>query len=175
MHRQKTIISIACLLILVAAAAFLVSPYIVIRKARQAAENGDTEALLAHYVDYSAVQTSVEKALVSMALQEMGIAEHTLSELDTAVLGLYVYPVAQQMASPSAVAAMLSGRAPDFGAVPEPDVLIKDKALITMRYQGLNRFAVILSDYENAPQSIAMIFRRKGLSWQMKAIVFQGI
>ena len=54
MHRQRTVISVACLLILVAAAAFLVSPYVVIRKARQAAENGDTNAL-AHYVDYPAV------------------------------------------------------------------------------------------------------------------------
>ena len=172
MHRQRTVISVACLLILVTAAAFLVSPYVVIRKARQAAENGDTNAL-AHYVDYPAVHASVESALVNMVLQEMGLSEYSPSELEAAVLGVYIYPVAQHLASPSGVAAMLSGRAPDLD-VPT-DMPIQDKALITMRYQGLNRFAVILSDYENAPQNISLIFRRKGLSWQMTAIAFQGV
>jgi hypothetical protein len=103
----------------------------------------------------------------------MGAADHTLSEFEAALVGAFVSPVVDALVSPAGLSAMLNGRAPELDDA--PPVTIMNKALITMRYQGLNHFRVTMSDGADAPQTISMVFRRKGLAWRMVAIVLTGL
>ncbi|MGI6611826.1 MAG: DUF2939 domain-containing protein [Limnochordia bacterium] len=171
-HRNRLILIAISLAVITAGGAFFASPYIAVRNTKRLAERGDAEAL-ARYVDFPAVQTSVESVLTAMVLQEMGATDHTLSEFEAALVGAFVSPVVDALVSPAGLSAMLNGRAPELDDA--PPVTIMNKALITMRYQGLNHFRVTMSDGADAPQTISMVFRRKGLAWRMVAIVLTGL
>ena len=170
-HQDRRIL-IAISLVVIIAGAFFASPYIVVRKAGRIAAKGDATAL-ARYVDFPAVQASVESALTAMVLEEMEAADYTPSPLEITLMGALVRPVVETLVSPAGLSAMLKGQPPQFDDTPA--VVIEGQAMLKMRYQGLNRFAVTLSDKADAPQSISMVFGRKGLSWQMIAITFTGM
>lgn len=115
----------------------------------------------------------MESALTAMFMQEMGAADHTLSEFETAIGGTLVCPVMDSLVSPAGLSAMLNGRARGFDDT--PPVVVQNEVLAKMRYQGLSRFVVTLSDSADAPQTISLVLQRKGLSWQMSAIVLKGL
>lgn len=171
-YNAKHVAMAVILVVVVAAGAFFASPYVTVRKTRRVAERGDAEAL-ARYVDFPAVEASVESALTAMLMQEMGAADQTLSEFEAAIVGAFVRPVVDTLVSPAGLSALLNGMAPEFDDA--PPVVVGDRALLTMRFEGLSRFVVTLSDQVDAPQTISLIFQRRGLGWRMAAIMWKGL
>jgi hypothetical protein len=166
-------------LFVLAVGAYLLSPFWAVHKLRQAAEAKDA-VYITDSVDFPSFRESLKGALTAQMAKEAAAPqqEDGFGVLGAAFGAMMVGPLVDALVTPEAVIGLMQGK--DFEVVSEqasggnaPDVSPgeeqREKVSTSMRYEGLNRFVVCVTDKDQ--KAASLVLQRHGLfSWKLSGI-----
>jgi hypothetical protein len=182
--KRRLWIALVLVAAVLAAGAYLGSPFFAFRALSEAADAGDT-ARLERLVDFPRLRASLKDQLNARligSLQGGSVGDGPFGALGALLGPTIVDRVVEATVTPTGVAAIVrSGRAPVTDAAPPtqappeppptPAAPAKDSRDTRFAYDGLNRFRVTTTVKEAPDSPLGWVLERRGLiGWRLVAI-----
>lgn len=182
--RYRSIILPFSLLTVAAGAAFFFAPHYSVYMVRKSVEARDANTL-SRFVDYPALRKSLKAnctALLDKKSESAAGKEHGLKALGFALAQAFVNPVIDSLVTPDGIAMLLQGKKPELGrsrkhreSSASGDKAEESRTHLSMGYDGLNTFSVIVTRKDFASEPIRLIFQRYGItSWKLCAVQLES-
>ncbi len=172
--------------VVVLAALFYATPYLVLWRMKAAADAGDYDAL-SSYVDYSSLRESAKRAAAESGFAGLMSAPNSGGKTINRIAGLLGAPVMEAAIdaaiSPQGLALLMQGkswsamRARDPAQAPgSTDEPRKTSALFSARYDSFNEFSVAIKKTGSDEASARVGLTRDWLIfWKLTSIRFSGL
>lgn len=142
------------------------APYVVLWRMRQAVEDGDAAAISSH-VNFPRLRESLKASFSAAMVKNAAQQESTgAAALGVLLAGALVDRMVDAMVTPEAVAMLLRGQKPSANG---PVAQTTSEVTTAMGYEDLSTFVVTMTPRDQ-PESVAVVFTREGLSWQLSAV-----
>jgi hypothetical protein len=164
---RKLLVSVVAVLALLNLGFFFAMPYIVVWRARAAAERGDAAAVAEH-VDFPALRENLKSSLASKANEYFKPQQGLAADLGAAFGGMLVDRMVDAMVTPESLAWLVLGyqRSPGRSSEPPPST---SEPTATMAYEGFSTF-VVHFEHPAITQTFALVLEREGLSWKLTGV-----
>lgn len=165
--------------VVLAVAAYLISPFWAVHKLRQAAESKDA-VYITDSVDFPSFRESLKGAITAQMAKEATSSEGDggFGALGAAFGAMMVGPLVDALVTPEAVIGLMQGKGlEDVSGQSAGDEAASNESIddvsTSMRYEGLNRFVVSATDGNK--KAASLVFHRHGLlSWKLSGVRLQG-
>ena len=148
---------------------YIASPYIALHQMRSAAENRDAEALSEH-IDFPALKEDLKASFSAKMMTEAAKApsDEPFAAAGSALAMAMIGPMIDAMVTPQAVAMMMKSEKPSPANLAEQSSDSKREPNVSASYEGLNTFAVTVSEPDDQTSSFKLIFKRHGFfNWKL--------
>jgi len=178
MRRSIYVVAVAAAVAAVLAIAWFLTPHATLRDLRDAARRHDA-AGVAEYVDWPALRSYAAdraKSCVSELLgaPESGKAGAALRGVVSAISGVAIDSIVQQVVSPSVLTTFVSGERPGDQPTDVPGRASSDPfPEWSLEWQGWRRVNVRVRNGSSRLDRVLLSIRREGLEWRIDRVLFE--
>jgi hypothetical protein len=178
MSRRTVVLAIVVPAIVAAVVHAYASPYLTVKRVREAAARGDAETVNAH-ADFQALRESVKGWMGAVMAPEVAkevLVGNPFGALGAALAVTLADRMVEAMVTPEMVRMMLAGQPPRLlarrpGDIPAPSQAPQDAPETLMRYEAFDRFVVTMRGRTQPQEEFSLVWRRNGLTtWKLSAL-----